>query len=98
MKVLSKIYTIEYVQWICDYMQGLWNMMLIVISLGFCGMISGSFAIVLGNKVGKVNEGMCVCWDDNCVVGGVTGSGMRIDGDDFLVINWWHFDNRNGKT
>ena len=37
-------------------MQGLWNMMLIVISLGFCGIISSSSAIVLGNEVGKVNE------------------------------------------
>ena len=35
--------------------------MRIVISLGFCGMMPRSSAIVLGNIVGKLNEGVCVC-------------------------------------
>ena len=34
--------------------------MRIVISLGICGMVPSSSAIVLGNMEGKVNEGMCV--------------------------------------
>ena len=33
----------------------------IVISLGFCEMVPSSSAIVLGNIVGKVNEGMYIC-------------------------------------
>ena len=46
MSVLSKLYTIEYMQWICDYIQ----------------MISIIIAIAFENMVGKVNEGLCVCW------------------------------------
>ena len=34
--------------------------MRIVISLGLCGMVPSSSAIVLGNMVEKVNEDMCV--------------------------------------
>ena len=36
-------------------------MMRIVISLGFCEMMLCSSAAVLGNMLGTVNEGMCVC-------------------------------------
>ena len=32
----------------------------IVMSLGLCGMVPSSSAIVLGNVLGKVNECMCV--------------------------------------
>ena len=42
-------------------MQGIEEVMRIVISLGFCGMMSSSSEIVLGNMVGTVNEDMCVC-------------------------------------
>ena len=42
-------------------MQGLQTVMRIVISPGFCGIMSGSPAIFFGNMVGKVNEDMCVC-------------------------------------
>ena len=35
-------------------------MMGIFISLGLCGMVPSSSAIVFGNLLGKVNEGMCV--------------------------------------
>ena len=41
-------------------MQGLQKVMRIVISLGFCGMMSTSSEIVLVNMVGTVNEGMYV--------------------------------------
>ena len=43
------------------YMQGLWRVMCLVISLGFCGMMSSSFTAFLKNMVGIVNEVMCVC-------------------------------------
>ena len=43
------------------YMQCLQKVMRIVISLGFCGTMSSSSGIVLGNMVGAANEGMCVC-------------------------------------
>ena len=33
----------------------------IVISLVFCGMMASTSAVVLGNIVGTVNEGICVC-------------------------------------
>ena len=41
-------------------MQGLQKVMSIVISLGFCRMMSTSSEIVLVNMVGTVNEGMYV--------------------------------------
>ena len=51
--------------------------MRIVIFLGFYGIMCSSSATVLGNMLGKVNEGMCVCeLSENDTRGG---------GDDFLV-------------
>ena len=51
-KILSKIYTREYVQRI---------LIRIVISLGLYGMVPNSSTIVLRNMLlEKVNEGMCV--------------------------------------
>ena len=36
-------------------------MMRIFISVGLCGMMPSSSAIVIGNVAEKVNEDMCVC-------------------------------------
>ena len=41
-------------------MQGLQKVMRIVISFGFCGMMSTSSGLALVKMVGTVNEGMCV--------------------------------------
>ena len=51
-KILSMIYTREYVQCV--------KMMRIVISLGLCGLMFSSSAIVFGNMTGKVNGVMRV--------------------------------------
>ena len=42
-------------------MQGLQKMMHKVTSLGFCKMMPSSSAVVLGNILRIVNEGICVC-------------------------------------
>ena len=55
--IYNRLYTMNFLL----HMQGLWKVMCLVISLGFCGMMSSSFTDFLKNMVGKVNEGMCVC-------------------------------------
>ena len=60
--------------------------MLIVISLELCGTIPSSSAIVLGNMVGRMNEGMCVFWDGCWGVGRLSESDMRGGGNDFTCI------------
>ena len=83
MKVLSK-YTTEYIQWISNYIQGLQKVMHIVIFLGFSGMITSSSAIVLGNMVETVNEGMCVCWNGCWGVGGQ----VKVTREKVKIIFW----------
>ena len=55
--------------------------MRIVTFLGFCGMMPSSSATVLGNMVGKVSQGMCVCCGGCWSVGGVSVSDMRGQSD-----------------
>ena len=50
----------------------------IVISLGFCGMIPSSSAIVFGNMVAKANENVCFSSGGFWSVGGVSESGTRL--------------------
>ena len=62
-KILLKIYTIGYMQWMCNYMQDLRKVMRIVVCFGFYGMMSSSSTIVLGNMVCvfvEVVSGVCV--------------------------------------
>ena len=61
----------------------------IVISLGFCGMMSSISAIVLGNMVAKVNEGICVCW--RCRWGVIRVSETYIKGGDIIFWLIWGF-------
>ena len=58
--------------------------MSIVIPLGFRGMMPSSSATVLGNMMGKENEGMCVCWGGRWSAAGVSESDTRGDSDHFL--------------
>ena len=74
---IKNIYNII-VQWICNYVQGVQKVMHIVISLGFCGMIPSSSAIVLGNMVAKATENVCFSWGGFWSVGRVSESGTRL--------------------
>ena len=62
-------------------------MMRIVISLALCGMIPSRSAVVLGKMVGRVNEGMCVCWAGCWGGGGVSETDIRGGGDDLTDIS-----------
>ena len=61
--------------------------MRIVISLVLRGMIPSRSAVILGNMVGRVNEGMCVCWAGCWGGGGVSESDMKGGGDDLTDIS-----------
>ena len=67
--------------------------MQIVISLGVCGVMASSSALVLGNMVGNVNEGMYVFWGGCCDIDGVSKSYMR-DGRDYFLdsLGVWYLE------
>ena len=60
------------------------KVMRIAISLRLSGMMLSSSTIVLGNTVGKVNEGSCVYWGSYWSDGWVNESDVRGGRDDFL--------------
>ena len=55
--------------------------MCIVNFLCFCTMMLSSSTAVLGNRVGKVNEGMYVCLGGPWSINGVSESDMKGSGD-----------------
>ena len=57
---VNKIKTVR--KWELNTSDNFMSLMRRVFSLGLCGMMASSSAIVLRIMVRKVNENMCVCW------------------------------------